>query len=130
MQGWHPREYELCVDLYARHGVDLARQPLLDVGSVCRRQGSAEAERIVSLLNNLGLNRLHLYGSKTLGLARFAPRIESSDSMAWSFAARYQPRLRSCLHLGHCGNCRRYALRWRSRLPASLAAQRADATVS
>ena len=34
--------------------------------------------------------------------------------MAWSIAARYDKPLPGCRGHKHCGNCRRYALRWRA----------------
>jgi hypothetical protein len=117
IQGWRPGEYGDCVELYARYGVDLRTLPLVAVGSICRRQATAEAEAIVNLLHEQhGLRRLHTYGVKTRGLARFADRITSSDSLAWSMAARHSPPLPGCTHRGHCGNCRRFALRWRAAL--------------
>ncbi|MEU4244278.1 hypothetical protein [Actinoplanes sp. NPDC026619] len=116
VQGWRPGDYLDCVELYARYGVDLRTLPLVAVGSLCRRQGTAEAETIVDRLHRHGLRRLHTYGVKTLGLARFADRITSSDSLAWSRTARHQPPLPGCTHRGHCGNCRRFALRWRTAL--------------
>ncbi|MFK3983095.1 hypothetical protein ACI2K4_22295 [Micromonospora sp. NPDC050397] len=124
VQGWLPRDYARCVALYSRHGVDLTREPLVGVGSVCRRQGTTEAEQVIDTLRDLGVRRLHTYGVKTLGLRRFASRIDSSDSMAWSLAARYSPPLPDCSHRGHCGNCRRWAMRWRQGLLRSLPAAR------
>jgi hypothetical protein len=117
VQGWHPGDYGKCVELYARYGVDLRTLPLVAVGSICRRQATAEVETIINLLREqYGLRRLHTYGVKTLGLARFAARITSSDSLAWSMAARHAPPLPGCTHRGHCGNCLRFALRWRAAL--------------
>lgn len=120
VQGWMPADYAYCAALYQRHGVDLTRLPLVGVGSVCRRQDTVTAEQIVDVLWQLGARRLHAYGAKTLGLRRFAHRIDSSDSLAWSLAARYRPRLPGCTHRSHCGNCARWALRWRQQLLASV----------
>jgi hypothetical protein len=106
--------------LFARHGVDLTREPLVGVGSVCRRQGRAEVGHIIDLLHQIGVRHLHAYGVKTLGLRSFADRIDSCDSMAWSLAARHSPRLPGCVHRGHCGNCRRFAMRWRAALLHNL----------
>jgi hypothetical protein len=123
VQGWTPADYAFCVALYARHGIDLTRAPLVGVGSVCRRQDSTAAQEIVEELWQLGVRRLHAYGVKTLGLRRFAHLLDSSDSLAWSRAARYQPRLPGCVHRGHCGNCARWALRWRRRVLNTVAQQ-------
>ncbi|MGR6997271.1 deazapurine DNA modification protein DpdA family protein [Yinghuangia aomiensis] len=60
-------DYLRCVDLYQQAGVDLTAEPLVGLGSVCRRQATDEATRIVTTLAGLGL-RLHGFGFKTLGL--------------------------------------------------------------
>src|SRR5207247_6979053 len=65
-------------------GVDLAREPPVGVGSVCRRQPTAEIEVVFHTLASLGL-RLHGLGVKTGGLARYADCLGSADSLAWSF---------------------------------------------
>lgn len=81
VQGCLPYDYARCVALYSRHGVDLTREPLVGVGSVCRRQGATEAEQAIDTLRDLDIRRLHTYGVKTLGLRRLASRIDSSDSI-------------------------------------------------
>lgn len=60
--------------------------------------------------------RLHGFGVKLLGLAAMSPYLESADSMAWSFTARWQPvRLKGCTHK-NCANCRRWALQWHGKV--------------
>lgn len=123
VQGWTEDDYHRCVDLYATAGIDLAAEPLVGVGSVCRRQGTAEAGRIVRGLFARGL-RLHLFGYKTLGLTgadSVAPFAASSDSMAWSLRGRniwHHDQRRACggEHRGGCGNCLTWALKWREKL--------------
>jgi hypothetical protein len=112
LQGWQVDDYERCHAHYARHGVDLAALPVVGVGSVCRRQATREAVAIFGALHRAGLRNLHAYGVKTLGLNQFATLLASADSLAWSRAARYEPRLPGCQHTGHCGNCRVAATRW------------------
>jgi hypothetical protein len=125
LQGWHLRDYVACAELYWRlAGTDLRNLPLVGLGSVCRRQGTAEAEAIVRELTGLGI-RLHGFGFKTLGLARVAAVIGSADSLAWSFTARRRPPLAGCPH-ANCANCLRYALAWRVRLLARLAEPRQE----
>ena len=47
VQGQHPEQYLYCVDLYRTLAmVDLTTEPLVGVGSVCRRQGTDEAGQI------------------------------------------------------------------------------------
>lgn len=135
LQGWSVFDYWRCEDLYNRAGVDLTKEPLVGVGSVCRRQGTAEATRIMmSLAGSVERHggcppsspprrrlRLHGFGFKVLGLRACAASLASADSMAWSFAARHEPPMpghdgpgegRVTGHI-NCANCAAYALRWR-----------------
>src|SRR5690606_9297298 len=114
LQGYTLDEYLRCVDLYDRAGVDLTREPVVGLGSVCRRQGTAEAERIIATLASMGL-RLHGFGFKLQGLVRVGRLLASADSMAWSYDARRRPPLPGCRHK-NCANCLRYAMLWRERV--------------
>lgn len=120
VQGWTLDEYRRCVDLYDAAGVDLTRQPVVGVGSVCRRQAGKEAAAILFALRAMGL-RLHAYGLKLGGLAHSADVLVSSDSMAWSSHARRRPPLPGCTHRS-CANCLRYALRWRQKVQDRICA--------
>lgn len=120
VQGWTAYDYLRCVDLYTAAGVDLTRQSLVGVGSVCRRQSTGDAQEILVTLHRAGVTRLHGFGFKVLGLARHGDLLASADSMAWSAQARRQPPLPGCLGHLNCANCRRYALRWRHNLLASV----------
>jgi hypothetical protein len=113
LQGWSLDDYRRCALLYERAGVDLATEPLVGVGSVCRRQATGEIEVIVHTLASLGL-RLHGFGVKAGGLARYADCLASADSLAWSFEARRAAPLPGCSH-ANCANCLRYATSWRER---------------
>jgi hypothetical protein len=123
LQGDSVADYHRCADLYERHGVDLAALPRVGVGSICRRQHSGEVEQIVRSLAGRGL-RLHTFGAKALGLARYADAICSSDSLAWSFRGRHVPGC-SPSHRSE-SNCVHFALAWHSRLLASLPADISD----
>lgn len=120
LQGQSISDYHRCADLYEKHGIDLAALPLVGVGSVCRRQHTAEVEHILRSLATRGY-RLHAFGAKILGLGRYADAIASSDSMAWSRRGRYVPGC-SPSHVTE-SNCLRFALAWHARL---LASHRAD----
>lgn len=114
LQGWTLGEYLDCVGLYADVGIDLAAEPLVGLGSVCRRQHTDTIAAIVSSLHHLGL-RLHGFGVKIEGLSRYSYGLTSADSMAWSYDARRRPgSLPGCAHR-NCANCLRYALAWRTR---------------
>lgn len=127
LQGPDLPDYLRHVALYESAGVDLRAAPVVGVGSVCRRQGTKEAEEIFRELARLGL-RLHGFGVKVNGLARYADALASADSMAWSVGARHdglrermQGRAWRCAWgSGHssCANCLPYALAWRSRVVA------------
>lgn len=119
LQGWTLDDYVACVDLYADAGVDLQECPTVGVGSVCRRQSSVEIEHIMRELHSLGL-RCHGFGVKMSGLRRYGCYLQSSDSMAWSFNARWEDPLPGCTHR-KCNHCLKYALAWRERLLAQAA---------
>jgi hypothetical protein len=116
VQGWDLDDYRRCVDLYrSQAGIDLTTAPLVGLGSVCRRQGTAEAGRILTALHELGVRRIHGFGFKILGLAEHGDLLTSADSMAWSLdARRLRRRAVGCTatHI-NCANCLPYALAWR-----------------
>lgn len=108
LQGWTLADYWTCVDLYAQAGIRLADYPLVGLGSVCRRQATAETDTIVRSLG--AVLPLHGFGTKTSGLASYGRWLTSADSMAWSYAGRREP---GCTPShGSEANCRQYALRW------------------
>jgi hypothetical protein len=123
LQGFQVRDYLHCVSLYARHGVDLAAQPLVGLGSVCRRQATADTEQIITALHETGVTRLHGFGVKTLGLRRYGHLLASADSMAWSYAARRAGHpLPGCTTHRNCANCRRYAYPWHTAVTTAVTA--------
>ncbi|GAA2693099.1 MULTISPECIES: hypothetical protein [Actinosynnema] len=123
LQGQKITDYHRCADLYERHGVDLAALPLTGVGSICRRQHTAEVQRIVTSLAARGY-RLHAFGAKVLGLAKYADSIASSDSTSWSLRGRHVPGC-TPTHRSE-SNCLRFALRWHHDLLQRLPATPAD----
>lgn len=111
LQGWTLADYHSCVEQYDDAGIDLRDHPIVGLGSVCKRQATSEIARITWSLAELGI-RLHGFGVKTRGLAAYHDALASSDSLAWSYAARYAPPLPGCTH-NNCANCIRYATQWR-----------------
>lgn len=111
LQGWTLDDYLRHVAMYEAAGVDLRAEPIVGVGSVCRRQHTKEALHIFRALHALGL-RLHGFGVKTAGIAELAPYLVSADSLAWSFNARKRAPLPECSGHKNCANCWRWARRW------------------
>lgn len=119
LQGWTLDDYLRCADLYDRAGVSLASLPLVGVGTICRRQGTREAAQILGRLAVEGLS-LHAFGLKGTGIPNVAPFLASSDSLAWSYAARRQPPLAGCTTHKNCANCPRFALQWLAHIQAQI----------
>jgi len=119
LQGYSMDEYKNCFEMFEASGVDLRSEPLVGLGSVCRRQNSDDIQRIVNCFHAKDL-RLHGFGVKTLGLARYGEMLESVDSLAWSFGARYS-QSHCTVHSSNpttknCANCLTYALEWREKV--------------
>jgi hypothetical protein len=121
LQGWDLADYVACAERYRDEGLDLVTEPVVGLGSVCRRQGTRTIAAIVAELAGYGL-ALHGFGIKTKGLGTYARQLVSADSMAWSYVARRQPPLAGCTHR-NCANCPRWALRWRDRVLRRSATQ-------
>lgn len=118
VQGFTLKDYVTCVERYLAKGVDLTTYPSVGVGSVCRRQNSSQIEVIIKELCSMGLS-LHGFGVKIGGIGRYAKYLKSSDSMAWSRNARWEPPLDGCLH-PNCANCLKYALIWRNKVISKI----------
>jgi hypothetical protein len=119
LQGWTNDDYLRHVDMYDARGIDLTQFEVVGLGSVCRRQATAQVEDLVVSLKRLGL-RLHGFGVKADGLARYGHMLDSADSMAWSFAARRRRiRLPGCTHKS-CSNCIKWATQWRGDVVRAL----------
>ena len=124
LQGQSIDDYKRIVDAYHRAGVDLHREPLVGLGSVCRRQATRQVAALVADLAATGL-RLHGFGIKTAGLARHAAYLHSADSLAWSLRGR---RVRPCAHgpARSEANCPQFAVAWRARVLAAAAHPQLD----
>lgn len=127
LQGWTLDEYLACWDEYAEAGVELGDEPLVGLGSICRRQDMAEAGLIVRRLAREGL-RLHGFGVKITGLNSFGDVLVSADSMAWSYSARRSRPLPGCSHKS-CSNCMVWALRWADQVGLALGQLRLEVSV-
>lgn len=129
LQGWTLGDYLDCLELYDKRGVDLRGAWRVGIGTMCKRQETDTAGRILRHLASLGLN-LHAYGFHKEGVANVGQVIHSSDSFSWSmnayrnagkwFPDHTQPG--PGRRTGHktCSNCPEYALRWRDELLATI----------
>lgn len=113
LQGYTLDDYQRCADMYETAGVELADQPVVGIGSVCRRQATAEIVEVVEAMAHRGI-ALHGFGVKTAGVGELAPVLASADSMAWSTRGRHVPGC-SASHKTEA-NCLRFALAWRDRV--------------
>lgn len=120
LQGWVLDDYLAHLEAYQRSGVDLTAEPIVGLGTVCRRQATREIAAIVWTLACHGL-RLHGFGAKTSGLTTYGHLLESADSQAASYGARM--RVGRCPHglVKWEANCPRWARQWREYVLASLA---------
>lgn len=118
IQGQTLEHYLDCIRLYAAHGIDLTAEPVVGIGSVCRRQSAAEIGYIVAAITEMGI-KLHGFGVKTDGLADYGPLLFSADSFAWSYGARR--RIGPCPHglVKHEANCPEWARQWRDNVLAA-----------
>lgn len=93
LQGYEPGDYAAHIRAY---GDRLTPNLWVGVGSVCKR--NSKPDRIVEVLAAIhGVRpdlRLHGFGVKRTALANAGvlAMLDSADSMAWSFAARYGGR--------------------------------------
>ena len=115
LQGWHPDDYMRHWNMYERFSISLDNEPLVGIGSICRR---GQDDQIVRILNLLRPLKMHAFGVRTDALARCAHFLTSADSMAWSAQGRRVARRAGCSHPRNGkteANCLRYALDWRAR---------------
>lgn len=121
IQGWDLASYRDCVLMYKDTDIDLVTEPVVGLGSVCRRQHTDEIGRIVEYLaDSHDLGNLHGFGVKAEGVAKYGAALASSDSMAWSLAGRHED---GCAHGSRAkseANCITYALAYRDRVLANL----------
>jgi len=119
LQGQTLEQYFEHFEMYEKENIQLRKEKVVGVGSVCRRQSSNEIEHIMKCLFKKGL-KLHGFGVKINGLRRYQKYLISSDSLAWSYGARYSPLCDKCKiekpSNKNCANCLNYALEWRNKV--------------
>lgn len=118
LQGWTLEDYDRHVQMYVAASVNLHAAPAILFGTMCRREATDEAARIIRHLHQTYDIRGHGLGLKRGGLEKVGHLLASADSLAWSYGARKAGRpLPECVAAGrahkNCANCARYAMRWR-----------------
>ncbi|MCO6011529.1 hypothetical protein NE236_41920 [Actinoallomurus purpureus] len=109
-----PDDHLRCADMYEQAGIDLAKAPMVGVGSVCRLQATDQIITLFAALDERFAGqdvRLHGLGMKKLAYV-VAPAAHSWDSQGWSLRGR---NAGPCQHgLGHVheGNCPYFAVEW------------------
>jgi len=117
LQGQTLEDYFAHFEMFEVAGFDLRKEVTVGVGSVCRRQHSDEIAHIMKCLHAKGL-KLHGFGVKIDGLRKYSQFLLSSDSLAWSYGARFDPPCFECAsrNVKNCANCLDYALEWRKKV--------------
>lgn len=118
LQGQTLEQYFAHFEMFESAGVDLRSERVVGVGSVCRRQNTNEIYNIMKCLHKKGL-KLHGFGVKIAGKS-YHHYLQSSDSMAWSIAARRSGDTCSIHTEKDCRNCMQYALEWRRKVVEPL----------
>lgn len=128
LQGRTLGEYLRHAEMYEVAGVRLRDESLVGVGSLANRQRGEQAGYMLGRLAAAGL-KLHGFGVKTHGLAKYGRVLASADSMAWSRIARSSPPLPGCTHR-NCANCLKFALNWRKAVKQAYLSGRCPPPVS
>lgn len=108
LQGLSLEDYQRCLAMYRAAG---CTNTYFGIGSVCRRQATADIERTIEVLSRDVA--LHAFGFSLRGLKNAHANIYTADSMAWSAGARRiaSPVFDTCNH-SNCANCYQYAHWW------------------
>lgn len=127
LQGWTVDDYQRCLQLYDQAGVDLTAEPLVGIGSICRRGADDAVVRVIDTIARAGV-RCHAFGVRTRAMQRAADLLVSCDSMAWSRAARHRQGERGPCGKRGCQNCLHAAIEWHAAQVARLNHERLELT--
>lgn len=120
LQGHTTDDYLYCAEAYQAAGVELAAQPLVGLGSVCRRSGTRELVQVFDVLRQrLPGVKWHGFGVKSDGAAQACAIARSFDSEAGLKRARYiEMEIRQSLGLPVAVGTREHGAGWRQVLEA------------
>ena len=113
LQGWQPDDYLRHLEMYDKAGIDLTQAPTVGMGTFCRRANLQPLQQLVTHLHDAGLS-MHAFGVKQDGVPMMGHFLQSADSLAWSFTARYAKR-RLCgkqHRAARCNHCKTWAAQW------------------
>jgi hypothetical protein len=115
LQGWTEDDYCRHIDHYVKMGVGF--DYLYGLGTVCSRNGSPKIIKkiVYGITSRFPKIRLHGFGVKADSLVLSYRRLESADSMAWSFAGRREKLCTGC-DAKSCSACLEFGLVWRRKL--------------
>jgi len=121
LQGWHPDDYLRHVERYQNVGIDLFAEPLVGIGTLCRRASLRPVQDLIERLHADGLS-IHAFGVKQDGLPSIGDDLTSADSLAWSFTARMASgKLCGTSHGARkCSTCRIWATVWADRVTSKI----------
>lgn len=111
IQGFHLDEYLECISMYKSNGIDLSKEDIVGLGSVCRRQSEQSILDVVKAIFSYGI-KIHGFGVKLKGLTLYKDYLTSSDSMAWCMNAgknKINLGLPGCEKHKYCNNCINFA---------------------
>jgi len=89
VQGWEPKDYEICIDMMRDRGIPLKN---VGIGSVCGRDSSEDVVEIIRRVSNeADPQKLHTFGVKTdvLQFEEARSLLTSTDSQAFEFSSMY-----------------------------------------
>jgi len=114
LQGWNQNDYLKHIEMYEKYNVDLTKERITGIGSICRRGQTENIINIVKMLHKEKI-KMHTFGMKGSALKIVHHLIESSDSMAWAMRASREEPMPGHPHK-RCSSCLEYALIWREKL--------------
>lgn len=123
LQGRMLQDYLTCIEAYQSAGVNLEEQPVVGVGTLCRRTKDKHIEMIIRAIKSKIPNaRLHGFGLKTTAFRSqyVVDKLYSADSMAWCYSGRRINCGCPGCHLKACTNCVIWALTWRAKVLMNL----------
>lgn len=115
IQGFTESQYLGSLHMHLKAGVNLIKEKIVGIGSVCRLQCKKMIGRVCRVMQRMGI-RLHGFGFKFRELIHAHDAVETADSAAWVPKIKCKwSNLGGCEHRAKC--CKMcFALKWREKL--------------